>query len=224
MRLFTRIKHLVSKDKVVCYYRCSQKSRKEHLRQKFLCEEYAKNYGYKIDNEFIEIISGNSRLDERNEMLDCITYCIKNKISKILISEIDRFSRNVQTAKDILDMTKPFGIKFLFVEFDLDTSKGKKEIDKLINHVEMSHYELKKIKYRLDTGMDKYIANGGKVGRKPGYKKSKDERREQYANVLHYLFEEDGYSLRRIAEKCNVSINTIRKLKEDFKGEYSTAS
>lgn len=222
VKLFTRIKHLIAKDKVVCYYRCSSKSRKEHLRQKFLCEKYAADNGYTIDNEFSEIKSGNVGLNERNVMLDCITYCIKNKVPIILISEIDRFSRNVQTANDILDMVRPFGIKFLFVEFGLDTSKGKKEIEKLISHVEMSHYELKKIKYRLDTGMEKYVKSGGRVGRKPGYRKSKDEKRAQYANVLHYLFEEDRYSLRRIAEKCNVSVNTIRKLKEEFKDEYST--
>lgn len=223
MGIFTRIKNLVVPNDVVCYYRCSKKSRKEHLRQKFICENYTEKNGYNIVSEFSEIISGNSRLDDRSVMLDCITYCIRNKIRTIVIAEVDRFSRNVQTAKDILDMVKPFGIRFIIIDYNLDTSKSQKQVDKLLEVVEMSHYELKKIKYRLDTGRGKYISEGGKVGRKPGSVKSREQKREEYSEVLRLLFEEDGYSIRKIAKITNTSVATVQRLKAEFKNEYEVA-
>lgn len=220
MNFLRKLKKLVIDTNVVCYYRCSKKSRKEYLRQKFLCEEYTEKNGLKIDSEFYEIISGNAKLDERNVLLDCITYCIKKKIKTIVISEVDRFSRNVQTAKDILLMAKPFGIKFIILDYNLDTSKSQKQIDKLLEVVEMSHYELKKIKYRLDSGLKRYVSEGGKVGRKLGWVKTKEQKREEYAEDLRLLFEDDGYSIRKISKITGTSKTTLQRLKREFKDEY----
>jgi DNA invertase Pin-like site-specific DNA recombinase len=186
-----------------------------------LCENYAEKNGYNIVSEFSEIVPGNSRLDERAAMLDCITYCVKNKIKTIVISEVDRFSRNVDTAKDILSMVKPLGIRFIILDYNLDTSKSQKQIDKLLNVVEMSHYELKKIKYRLDTGRDKYLADGGKLGRKKGTIKTKEQKKEEYSEVLKLLFDGDGYSIRKIAALTGVSVATIVRLKSEFKEDYN---
>lgn len=220
MRIFNKIKNLILNNKVVCYYRCSKKSKKEHLRQKFLCEKYVEDNGYNIVSEFAEIISGNSRLDERNVLLDCITYCIKNKINTIIVSECDRFSRNIQTAKDILSMVKPFGIRFIILDYNIDTSKSQKQIDKLLDVVEMSHYELKKIKYRLSSGREKYAADGGRFGRKLGYRKTKEMKKNEYAEELRLLFEEDGYSIRKVADMTGTSVSTLNRLKQEFKNDY----
>ena len=209
----------LSKNEAVIYCRCSRKSRKEHIRQKYICENFADKKRYKINNEFCETITGNASFNDRNTLIDCITYCIKNKIKTIIISEVDRFSRNVQTAKDALEMVKPFKIRFIFVNEMLDSSKSS-DIEKILTNVEVSHNELKKIKYRLDSGRETFIKNGGKVGRKNGYKKTKEQMREDYPEVIKLLFEEDGYSLRKIAQITGTSINTIRKVKDLFKEEY----
>jgi len=221
MSIFNKIKNLVVNNNVVCYYRCSKKSRKEHLRQKFICEKYVEDNGYNVISEFVEIISGNSKLDERDVLLDCITYCIRNKIKTIVVSECDRFSRNVQTAKDILSMVKPFGIRFIILDYNIDTSKSQKQVDKLLEAVEMSHYELKKIKYRLDSGREKYVSDGGKLGRKPGYKKTKEMKREEYADELRLMFEEDGYSIRKVSSMTGTSIATLVRLRQEFRNDYT---
>ena len=126
----------LSKKEAVIYCRCSRKSRKEHIRQKYICENFADKKRYKIVNEFVETITGNTVLNDRNILLDCITYCIKNKIKTIIISEVDRFSRNVQTAKDALEMVKPFKIRFIFVNEMLDSSKSS-DISKILRNVEV---------------------------------------------------------------------------------------
>lgn len=218
MKFFSRIKRLINGKKVVCYYRCSRKNRQEHMRQKFICENFAIVKGYEIDNEFSEIVTGNATLDERASMLDCITYCIKNRIKTIVISEVDRFSRNLQTAKDIMDIVKPIGINFVFGDYSIDTSKGQKQIDKLLEQVEMAQYEMQKIKYRLHTGLARYIKAGGKMGRNAGYRKTKEQKRIEYADVLKLLSE--GYSIRKVAEKCGICNATVVSLKKEFKGDY----
>jgi transposase len=47
-----------------------------------------------------------------------------------------------------------------------------------------------------------------------GYRKPRSDYRRQYANVLATL--QQGYSLRKTAEICGVSVNTIRKIKAMF--------
>jgi DNA invertase Pin-like site-specific DNA recombinase len=216
-----KIINIFTKQKAVIYCRCSRKSRKEHVRQKYICETFADKKKYKIVNEFLETITGNAAFNDRNILIDCITYCIKNGIKTIIISEVDRFSRNLQAAKDAIEMVKPFKIKFIFVNEMLDSSKLS-HIEKILTNVEVSHYELKKIKYRLDSGRETFIKNGGKVGRKNGYKKTKEQMREDYPEVIKLLFEDDGYSLRKIQQKTGTSINTIRRVKDLFKQEYET--
>ena len=54
-------------------------------------------------------------------------------------------------------------------------SSKSSDISKILRNVEVSHYELKKIKYRLDSGRETFIKNGGKVGRKNGYKKKENK-------------------------------------------------
>ena len=213
------ILNIFKKEKAVIYCRCSKKSRKEHIRQKYICETFADKKRYKIANEFLETITGNAAFNDRNILIDCITYCIKNNIKTIIISEVDRFSRNVQTAKDALEMVKPFKIKFIFVNEMLDSSKLS-HIEKILTNVEISHYELKKIKYRLDSGRETFIKNGGKVGRKNGYKKTKEQMREDYPEVIKLLFEDDGYSLRKIAQITGRSVNTVQRIKRTFKEDY----
>lgn len=213
------ILNFLTKKEAVIYCRCSKKSRKEHIRQKYICEKFADKKRYKIINEFCETITGNASFNDRDTLIDCITYCIKNKIKTIIISEVDRFSRNLQTAKDALEMVKPFKIKFIFANEMLDSSKSS-DIEKILTDVEVSHYELKKIKYRLDSGRETFVKNGGKVGRKNGYKKTKEQMREEYSEMIKLLFEDDGYSLRKIAQITGRSLATVQRVKRTFKEEY----
>ena len=61
----------------------------------------------------------------------------------------------------------------------------------------------------LVAWLKQYRANGGKVGRKQGYKKSDEAMREQYAEEIRLL--RKGLSLRNISKITHTSVNTIRK-------------
>lgn len=74
--------------------------------------------------------------------------------------------------------------------------------------------ERENIKFRLNSGRAKYIAEGGKLGRKVGSTKSSEKKQEEYKSVLKEL--RKGTSIRRTAKLCDVSVSTVQRLKAEF--------
>ena len=70
------------------------------------------------------------------------------------------------------------------------------------------------IKYRLNSGKEKYIAEGGKVGRKKGYQKPDEKLQEEYAGVIKQL--RKGYPIRMIAQSEGVGVSTVQRIKKRF--------
>ena len=75
----------------------------------------------------------------------------------------------------------------------------------------MSNIERSNIQYRLNSGRLQYINKGGKLGRKIGYRKTDEQLKEEYKNVIAML--RKGYSVRAIAKLENISPTTVQKIK-----------
>ena len=95
---------------------------------------------------------------------------------------------------------KQFGVRLWKIEF---FTKGRQNYGERAN-----------IQYRLNSGRAQYIANGGKLGRKEGYRKPDDQLREEYKNAIALL--RKGYSIRAVAKLEGVSPTTIQKIKAKF--------
>ena len=74
--------------------------------------------------------------------------------------------------------------------------------------------ERENITYRLNSGRAKYIADGGKLGRKVGSVKTKERKQEEYSKVIRAL--KAGKSIRDTAAICSVSISTVQRVKKEF--------
>lgn len=74
--------------------------------------------------------------------------------------------------------------------------------------------ERENISFRLQSGKAQYIAKGGKVGRKPGYRKPEEEKAEQYSGVLKLLGR--NYPVKMISKLEGVSVSTVQRLKKEF--------
>lgn len=79
---------------------------------------------------------------------------------------------------------------------------------------EMANIERSNIVYRLNSGRDSYIANGGKLGRRKGSCKTTERKKEEYKEVISFL--KRGYSVRNTAKLSNVSISTVQRVKREF--------
>ena len=74
--------------------------------------------------------------------------------------------------------------------------------------------ERENIKFRLNSGKEKFLAEGGKVGRKVGYKKPDGKMLEEYAGVIKLL--RKGYPIRMIAKSEGVGVSTVQRIKKKY--------
>ena len=77
--------------------------------------------------------------------------------------------------------------------------------------------ERRNISFRLQSRKAQYIMKGGKVGRKTGYCKPKEEKAEQYSGILKLLSK--NYPIKmvgRLSKLEIVSVNTVQRLKKEF--------
>ncbi len=74
--------------------------------------------------------------------------------------------------------------------------------------------ERENIKFRLNSGRDLYIKNGGKLGRKAGSIKTLDMKKEEYKEAISLL--KKGISVRNVAKLTGKGTATIQRIKKEF--------
>lgn len=193
--------------------------RQDTARQVRDLEILAGERNLQISKTFEEHISGAKKKEERPVLTECLDYCFTNNIDILLVSELSRLGRNVDDvlANVRLCKEKHLNVYFQKEQLSIFNDDGKEHpfltifIAVLGTCAEM---ERENIKFRLNSGKAKFVAEGGKVGRKEGYKKPDDILQEQYASVLKQL--RKGYPIRMIAKNEGIGISTVQRLKKKF--------
>lgn len=206
--------------KAVIYSRVSSTGdRQDTSRQIRDLEILANQRNLKIEKTYEEHISGAKKTQDRPVLKKCLDYCFTNDIDILLISELSRLGRNVDDvlANVRLCKEKHLNVYFQKEQLSIFNSDGKEHpfltifIAVLGTCAEM---ERENIKFRLNSGKAKFIAEGGKVGRKKGYKKPDEKLQEEYAGVIKML--RKGYPIRMIAKSEGVGISTVMRIKKKF--------
>ena len=206
--------------KAVIYSRVSSTGdRQDTSRQIRDLEILAKQRNLIIEKTYEEHISGAKKTQDRPVLKECLDYCFTNNIDILLISELSRLGRNVDDvlANVRLCKEKHLNVYFQKEQLSIFNSDGKEHpfltifIAVLGTCAEM---ERENIKFRLNSGKAKFIADGGKVGRKEGYKKPDEKLQEEYAGVIKML--RKGYPIRMIAKSEGVGISTVMRIKKKF--------
>ena len=180
---------------------------------------YASLNGLKVVEVYEEHISGAKRNEERAVLTECIDYAIANRVDVVLFSELSRCGRAVWEVLDTIRTLKDNGINAYFQKEGLSLfSADGKENPYLAVMVSVlgvcAQMERENITYRLNSGRAKYIADGGKLGRKVGSVKSRERKQEEYSKVIRSL--KAGKSIRDTAAICSVSISTVQRVKKEF--------
>jgi DNA invertase Pin-like site-specific DNA recombinase len=76
----------------------------------------------------------------------------------------------------------------------------------------VSEMEKTTIRQRVKSGYDQFRKNGGKVGRKDGFRKDKDLLLLEHKDVVKLL--KQDYSVRKIMKLTDKSSGTIMKIKK----------
>ena len=182
-------------------------------------QKYAESQQIKVEKIFEEHISGAKKLEERQVLQECITYCIEHSVRFLLLSELSRLGRStlqvLRSLEKLHEAKVSVFIHNLGIYSLLDDGRVNPIASILIKVLaEMSNIERSKIQYRLNSGRAQYIANGGKLGRKVGYQKPVEDLKEEYKNAIALL--RKGYSVRAVAKLEGVSPTTIQKVKKQF--------
>ena len=188
----------------------------EYDRQIYELTTLAKSNGWSVEAVFAEKISGAKSNKERTELLNMVSYVEANHINKVLVTELSRLGRDTLQVLEVIQMLNEKGISLYIQNYNIETLTKDGKVNAMSQFLitilaEVALMERKTNRERVESGYRNYRANGGKVGRKIGYKKAEETIREQYTEEIKLL--KKGYSLRNISKITGTSINTIRKCK-----------
>ena len=187
--------------------------------------DYSTKSGYELQQVFEEHISGAKKNKERVVLNECLEYCIANDIDVLLISELSRLGRNVDEVLANVRYCKEHHLNIYFQKeniyiFDREGKENPFLTIMIAVLGTCAQLERENIKFRLDSGrkqyVDKCVKETGKsgLGRKEGYRKTRDEKQKQYKDVLKLL--KAGYPIRKIVVLTEVSVSTVVRLKKEF--------
>ena len=217
---------MTTKIRAAIYARVSSTGdRQSTERQVIDLTDYANKNSMTICQTFEEHISGAKKNHERPVLQECLTFCVEEKIDVLLLSELSRLGRNVDEVLANIRFAKENHLNVYFQKEGISIygSDGKENpyltimIAVLGTCAEM---ERENIHYRLQSGrkvfVDKNIAATGKsgLGRKVGYRKPIDTKKEEYKEALKLL--RAGYPIRKVAKLTDTSESTIKRLKKEF--------
>ena len=186
---------------------------------------YSDKNGYILQEVFEEHISGAKKNKDRVVLNECLEYCVTNQTNVLLISELSRLGRNVDEVLANVRYCKDHHLNIYFQKenifiFDRDGKENPFLTIMIAVLGTCASLERENIYYRLESGRKQYVSKKLKetgktgLGRKVGYRKTKEQKQQQYKEVLKLL--KAGYPIRKVVVLTKVSESTVMRLKKEF--------
>ena len=212
------IENMEDRTKVVLYARVST-SAQDYTRQITEMRNYAKKQNYEIVKVFSEKISGGKKIEERVAIKELLDFVKTNKVDKVVVYEASRLSRRQLDFLSIIETLTELGVSLYILQSGLETLLPNKTVNPIASLVlgimsQFNTLEKNLIRARMSSGYEHHRSSGGRVGRKEGYRKSEDAYRTTYEREIALLSK--GNTLKDVRAITGTSINTLRKLKENY--------
>ncbi|MCQ2164836.1 MAG: recombinase family protein [Bacteroidales bacterium] len=203
------------KKQVVIYARVSTQVQ-EYDRQVEELRQYAQAMGYVVLKDFTEKISGAKKVAERSELTELLEYVRSHKVDKVLIYECSRLSRRAVDFLTIVEELTERRISLYIHQNGLETLTPNGSVNPIAQLVlgilaQFNSMERSLIRSRMESGYNHFRSNGGKVGRKVGYRKSDEKMRSDYHQEISLL--KKGISMANVSKLTGTSTTTLQKLK-----------
>ena len=201
-------------EKAIIIARCSTNENKQDVSRQ--SQELISNYGsqYEIVKEFTYYKSGTKNDEVNAEILD---YAIKHNVKHIIAIEISRISRKISSFALFLEKCNDHKINIIIDNFKLHTLLPTGEINGMVQTMlgiasNFACLEISLISERLRSGRDKFIRDGGVLGRKVGSQKDTKKLLTEHADIVKYI--KQGQSVRNIMKLTGKSSGTVQKVKK----------
>lgn len=203
---------------VIIYARVSTMSQ-DYERQLSELRMYAQKMDYDVVREFSEKISGAKKVDEREGLKELLAYVEANDVQKVLIYECSRLSRRIVDFLSVIEFLTERKISLYIFQNGLETLQPDGTINPIAQLVlgvisQFNSMERSLIRSRMESGYNHFRQQGGKVGRKEGFRKSNEQMKAQYSKEVQLL--RKGLSLRNISAITGTSTGTLQKIKKIF--------
>lgn len=207
----------------IIFTRCSSsgpisiEKRQDTTRQVEDLKKYAESKDINVVKIYEEHISGGKANKDRPILKEAFAYCIENHIDIILLSELSRLGRKCDEILSSIKFLKDNHINCYFLKEQLSifSPDGKENPYLTIMCAVLgtaAELERETIYYRLKSGRDKYVRDGGRLGKRKGSGiKTKEQMTNEYKAVIKNL--RAGQSIRNCAKITGVSPCTILKVK-----------
>ena len=202
--------------KVVIYARVST-AIQDYKRQTEELTSYAEKMNWQVVKTFEEKISGAKNNEDRPKLLEMINYIKENKIDKVLCWELSRIGRNTIEVLKTIKLLNDNCISLYIKNYNIETLNDKCEINPLSQFMiqiltSVSEMEKTTIRQRVKSGYDNFRKNGGKVGRKEGFKKDTDTLLNENKDIAKLL--KQGLSVRKVMKLTDKSSGLVQKVKK----------
>ena len=201
--------------KVVIYSRVSTITQ-DYKRQTEELKEYASKMGFEVVNTFEEKISGGKNNEDRPKLMAMINFIKVNKIDKVLCWELSRIGRNTIEVLKTIKLLNDNCISLFIKNYNLETLTANCEVNPLSQFMiqiltSVSEMEKTTIRLRVKSGYESFRKNGGKVGRKEGFRKDSEALLTEHKDVVKLL--KQDFSVRKIMKLTDKSSGTVQKIK-----------
>ena len=205
--------------KVVIYARVSTNSQ-DYKRQTEELLEFSQTQNYEVIKIFEEKISGGKSNEERPQLMKMIDFIKSNKIDKVLCWELSRLGRNTIEVLKTIQLLNENCISLYIKNHNIETLNEKCEINPMSQFLiqiltSVSEMEKIQIRQRIKSGYDSFRKNGGKVGRKEGFKKDSETLLNEHKDIVKLL--KQGYSVRKTMKLTDKSSGTVQKVRKLIK-------
>lgn len=207
-------KHTTMK-KAIIYTRVSTVNQ-DTQRQINDLQEWATANKYEVVKVFQDVQSGKTAAKSRKGSKAMFDYLNDNKIDIVLCSEISRLGRSaIDVQKNINEIVFEKNISLyirqqgLISHIDGQINSTFKLISDVLANV--AQMEREQISERVKSGLRNAVKNGKTLGRAKGSTKDNATFLSENKNVVKYL--KEGLSIRNVAKICDVSPNTVQKVK-----------
>lgn len=167
---------------------------------------------------FIDRVSGSIPFSQRPQAKELLKAVTDNKISFVSVSSIDRLGRNTLDVLNTIQLFHSKGVTLFVENIGLQSLTDGKESQafKLICNVMSTLAEMEKnvILDRINEGVAIAKLKGVYKGRVKGTTETQSEFLTKYPKVIAMLKRNNKPSLREIAKLCDVTVNTVQKVKK----------
>ncbi len=203
--------------KVAIFARVSTTDRQTTDRQVNDLRALCANNAWTVVETITEQVSGAKANSDRAGVQALFDLARRRSINKIVVTEISRIGRNVSESVQIIETLTACGVSLYIQNIGMETllADGRANFmfkPILLTLVGFAEMERELLRERIKSGLDTARRRGQKLGRPTGVTETTDEVLDKYPRIVREL--RAGMSVRKAAKICDVSPNTVQKVKQ----------